>query len=65
MMNSGVPPLLSVLGGQCSVQFLDDAARGQVRMKSPEVGRPRDGGCGDPPSQQGAMRVFGESEVPG
>lgn len=53
-----------MLGGQCAVQFLNDTARGQVRMKT-EVGRPRDGGCGDPPSQQGAVRVFGKSEVPG
>lgn len=54
-----------MLGGQCAVQFLNDTARGQVRMKSPEVGRARDGGCGDSPTQQGAMRVFGKSEVSG
>lgn len=47
------------------MQFLNDTARGQVRVKSPKVGRPRDGGCGDPPSQQRAMRVLGKSEVPG
>lgn len=61
----GVPPLLPVLGGQGTVQLLDDTAGGQVGVEGPQVGRPRDGGRGDPPSQQGAVRVFGKSEVPG
>lgn len=52
-----------MFGGQGSVQFLNDAARGQLWVQSSEVGRPSR--CGDPGSQQGAVRFFGEREVPG
>lgn len=52
-----------MLGGQGTVQFLNDAARGQLRVKGPEVGGPSR--CGDPAPQQGAVGVFGKREVPG
>lgn len=46
------------------MQFFNDAAGGQLWVeRPPEVGG--SGGCGDPASQQGAVRVFGKSEVPG
>lgn len=45
------------------MQFFNDAAGGQLWVEHPKVGGPS--GCGDPASQQGAMRVFGKSEVPG
>lgn len=56
-------PVLSMLGGQGTVQFLNDAARGQLWVKGPKVGGPSR--CGDPAPQQGAMGVFGKREVPG
>lgn len=52
-----------MFGSQGAVQLLNDAAGGQLWVQRPEVRGP--GGCGDPASQQRAMRVFGQSEVPG
>lgn len=52
-------PVLPVFGSQSSVQFLDDAGRGQQRVHVAQVwGACR---CGYPAPQ----RVFGKSEVPG
>lgn len=58
-----VRPVLSMLGGQGAVQFLNDAAGGQLWVKGPKVGGPSR--CGHPAPQQGAMGVFGKREVPG
>ena len=44
------------------MQFLDDAARGQLWVQGAQVG----GACWgeDPASQQGALWIFGKGEVP-
>lgn len=51
-------PLLAVLGGEGTVQFLYDAARGQLRVHGAQVRRARRG------EHLAPERVFGEGKVP-
>ncbi len=54
-----ISPVLTVFGGQRTVQFLDDAARVQRRVHYTKV---RGAGGGEDPAPQG---IFGQGEVPG